>query len=329
MKFTSVGALEKNLKESHHLAPIYLIADASEYERKKLIDRIGKSLNVSRIIRLNAETPIEAVKNEILSPNLWGETLLVVYDGVDKVKGLDQLFFHFPSHVFLIVGTSGFKPVSELYQKGKKEIVALDLSGERPWEHERRVKEWLFERVKEEGKRISSDGVQLLLDTLGSDVAALDPEITKLLCYIGEKEVIALTDIQAICSTRDLATGWQLAEKIVWDRPVNLAGKLSDHSFLFPFLGQLRYHFQLGYQIAEQMSKKPHDLKHHFPAVRNLEKLAPIAKVRRPSFFSRGLQSLFELELAAKSTGADIGVLFDLFQAKIYENSLSASQPAS
>jgi hypothetical protein len=46
--------------------------------------------------------------------------------------------------------------------------------------------------------------------------------------------------------------------------------KLSDLSFLFPFIGQLRYHLQLGFRLAEllETNATPGDIKHHFPSLR-------------------------------------------------------------
>jgi DNA polymerase III subunit delta len=339
VKFSSTLAFDKHLKEAFpdHLAPIFLLVVSCEYERRKNMDKITALVQKKdphlRLVRLSGlDSSPEHVKAELLTPSLWGGLTLVVYDAVDKVKNNDvlgDLFAHFPPHVHLILGAASFKPVSELYQKGKKEIVVLDMSDEKPWEKERRLQEWMVAQAKLEQKILSADVAHYLLQHLGPDLATLDQELAKLICYAGDKPRIDLQDAQAICGTRDLFTGWQLAEKIVWERPASLGEKTSDLGFLFPFIGQLRYHLQLGYRLAELVEAKASsgDIKHHLPSLRpqQLEKYSHIIKTRPHRFFQRGLNALYELEFASKSSPLDIGALFDLFQAKLYAHNLPAS----
>lgn len=343
MKFSSITAFDKHLKEAFpdHLAPIFLVITSCDYERRQNIDKITALIQKKdpsvRLVRLTGlEDPLEQVKGELLTPSLWGGLTLVIYEAVDKVKNnaaLGDLFAHFPPGVHLVLGASGFKAVSALYQKGKKEIVVLDMSDEKPWEKERRLQEWLVHAAKLQQKTINSDVVHYLMQHLGPDLATLDQELSKLLCYVGDKPRIELEDAKAICGTRDLFTGWQLAEKIIWDRGASLGEKLSDLGFLFPFLGQLRYHLQLGFRLAELIEAKatPGDIKHHFPTLRpqQLEKFSSLAKARKSPFFSRGLQLLYNLEFASKSSPLDIGVLFDLFQAKLYQGQNEKTLPSS
>lgn len=333
MKFPSVAVFDKHLKEAFpdHLASIFLIVTPDEYERRKNIDKITALLQKKdahlRLVRLSGlEDPIERVKQEILTPSLFGGLTLVIYEAVDKVKNnadLGDLFAHFPPGVYLVLGAAGYKAVSELYQKGKKEIIALDMGDEKPWEKERRLQEWLVQEARRQQKSLNSDVVQYLMQHLGPDLATLDQELSKLICYVGDKPRIELEDAKAICGTRDLFTGWQLAEKIVWEKAAPLGDKVADMGFLFPFIGQLRYHLQLGYRLAELLASKATlgDIKHHFPSLRpqQLEKFSAQARSRKPRFFHRGLEMLYHLEFASKSSPLDIGVLFDLFQAKLYE----------
>jgi len=337
VKFPSVAVFDKHLKEAFpdHLASIFLIVTPDEYERRKNIDKITALLQKKdahlRLVRLSGlEDPLERVKEEILTPclfgGLFGGLTLVIYEAVDKVKNnadLGDLFAHFPPGVHLVLGATGYKAVSELYQKGKKEIIALDMGDEKPWEKERRLQEWLVQEVRRQQKSLNSDVVQYLMQHLGPDLATLDQELSKLICYVGDKPRIELEDAKAICGTRDLFTGWQLAEKIVWEKAAPLGDKVADMGFLFPLIGQLRYHLQLGYRLAELLEAKATlgDIKHHFPSLRpqQIEKFSAQARSRKPRFFHRGLEMLYHLEFASKSSSLDIAVLFDLFQAKLYE----------
>lgn len=309
-----------------------MIVTPCDYERRKNLNKVSELLLKKdpnlRLVRLSGlDTSIQQVREEILTPSLFGGLTLVIYENAESVKKLSDLLVPFPPSCHLILTASSFKPLSELYHQGKKEIVVLDLSDEKPWEKERRLQEWLVAEAALQHKSVGSEVVHYLLGHLGPDLATLEQELSKLICYIGEKNRIDLKDAEAICGQRDLFTGWQLSEKIVWDRPTSLGSKPSDLGFLFPFLGQLRYQLQLGFRLAEHLEKKAPDLKLYFPTLRpaQLEKLIPVAKARKSFFFQKGLRLLYDLEVAAKSSPLDITLLFDRFQARMYEKTLSAS----
>ncbi len=313
MKFSSWIPFEKHLKAT--LDPIVIIVVPCEYERRKYIDQV-KALISASVVSLNDDVSVEQIKHELLSPNLWSGRTLVIVDGADKIKNTVILADHaLPQGSYLILAAPSFKSLSPLYQKGKKEIIVLDLSEEKPWEKERRLQQWL------QGKT-SKEVAVYLLQHLGADAATLEQELNKLLCYVGEKNQITLDDVKAICGSRDLVTGWQLAEKLIWEKPVSLGHKSNDLGFIFPFIGQLRYHLQLGCQLAEL---QPAEAKQQFPHLRQFDKFSQIAKARKASFFARGLQALYDLEFASKSSSLDLGAVFDHFSAKLYENPLSSS----
>lgn len=328
-------AFDKHLKQAFpdHLAPIFIIAVPCDYERGRLFDKIASLVRIKdphlRTVRLTSpDDSFQRLQEEILTPTLWGGETLIIYEGADKVKNLhDLLSLRFPTQVHLLLGTSNFKPLSNLYLKGKKEIIVLDLSEEKPWEKERRLQEWVVLQARLAQKNLHPDVLHYLFEHVGPDAATLDQELAKLICYVGEKPQIDLKDAEAICGTRDLFTGWQLAEKIVWECPIALSDKPSDLNFLFPFIGQLRYHLQLGYRLAEFVKNPIPDFKRYFPTLRpnQLGKFIPLAKARKPHFFQRGLQALYNLEVASKSSPLDITALFDVFQARLYAKTLSTS----
>lgn len=276
------------------------------------------------------ETSPIIIQDEVRTPSLWGGLRVMIIEQIDKVKPLGpflDLLNHPSPDVFLIFLASTAKPVAELYQKGKKELVAVDISDEKPWDKERRLQEWVREEARKAGKQLSSDVAAEMLRHLGPDLATLHQELRKLITFIAEKTVIERKDVEAICGAKDLTTGWQLAETVVWKQPVSLKDKIGDLGFLFPFLGQVRYHLQLGAQMADLLERKTasHELKKHFPTVRSLDKFIPIATQRGSRFFLNGLSKLYDFELLAKSASLDLGVAFDVFQAKIHEKTHSAS----
>jgi DNA polymerase-3 subunit delta len=214
--------------------------------------------------------------------------------------------------------------VAELYQKGKKELVTVDVSEEKPWDKERRLQEWMRGEARKAGKELPAGVAAELLKHLGADLATLHQELKKLMTFACDKTVLESQDVEAICGTKDLSTGWQLAEALVWKEPISLKDKMGDTGFIFLFLGQVRYQLQLGAQMADLIERKAatHELKQHFPSVRpqNLDKWIPIATQRGSHFFLNGLVKLYDFEVTAKSTSVDLGTAFDLFQIKLHEN---------
>ncbi len=55
--------------------------------------------------------------------------------------------------------------------------------------------DWVAERVRAEGKRMGPDAIEALVRTAGAEMRQLEMEITKLVCYIGESEVITPRDV--------------------------------------------------------------------------------------------------------------------------------------
>ena len=337
MKFQTGTAFEKHLKESypHHLARLYLFISPCEYEKRvwteQLVQLLRQKEDGLQMTRFVAPEPSPMViLDEVRAPSLWGGLRILIVDQIDKVKPLGpflDLLNHLAPDVVLIFLAGSAKPVAELYQKGKKELVAVDISDEKPWDKERRLQEWLREEARKAGKQLSPDVAAEILRHLGTDLATLHQELKKLITFVAEKNVLERRDVEAICGAKDLTTGWQLAEAVVWKQPVSLKEKIADLGFLFPFLGQVRYHLQLGAQMADLIERKaaPQELKKHFPSLRTLDKLLPIATQRGSRFFLQGLLKLYDFELQAKSASIDLSVAFDVLQAKIYEKTYSAS----
>lgn len=276
------------------------------------------------------ETSPMVIQDEIRAPSLWGGLRVICVDQIDKVKPLGSfldLLDRVPPDVVLIFFSVAAKPVAELYQKGKKELVAVDVSEEKPWDKERRMQEWIKDAARKEGRQLSSEVAIELVKDLGTDLATLHQELKKLITYAGERVALTLADVEAICGAKDLTTGWQLSEALVWKGPVAVQEKMGDLGFVFPFLGQVRYHLQLGAQIAELVERKVavHEIKQQFPSVRSIDKLIPVAKERGTRFFINGLLKLYDFELNAKSSSLDLGVMFDIFQGKVYEKANTSS----
>jgi DNA polymerase III subunit delta len=61
--------------------------------------------------------------------------------------------------------------------------------------------DWIFGRVKQEGKRIEPGAVEQLIQAVGSEMLLLEQEIIKLVCYVGEADTIRGRDVAAVVAS--------------------------------------------------------------------------------------------------------------------------------
>jgi len=59
---------------------------------------------------------------------------------------------------------------------------------------------WVEERVRQEGKRIDRDAVETLVRTVGAEMRPLEMEISKLVCFIGDRDMISSRDVATVVS---------------------------------------------------------------------------------------------------------------------------------
>lgn len=328
MKYQAVAAFEKHLQDAFpsHLSPVYMVVSSCDFERRKMIEKIvtilrKKDPSLNGVISDATLISLDSVLDELNTQSLFGQYTLAILDRADKLKDNEKLIRYLtsPSRTsFLVLGATAMKPVSPLYLKGKKEMVILDLSEEKPWDKRRRLQDELISEAKQSKKTLSVDAASYLLDHIGLDVATLQQELLKLLCYVGERPQISLSDVKIMCSTQESLTGWQLAEGVIWNNETVGGDKSCDLGFLLMFLGQLRYQLQTGYQIASYLTQ-PSEIGRLFPQLRpqTLEKYVSGARQKKAAYFHRGLLALFELEVAVKSSNLDLSLLFDRFIAKL------------
>ncbi len=333
VKYQNMQALEKHLKEAfpHHLAKVYLVASPFDRERRRIIEKIGKVIErkestLSTVAYETSQTPLASVLEQLNTKSILGGSSLVVLEGIERLKKNEcELLAHYVENpspfAYLILGGAALKGLGDLYRKGSKELVILDLGEEKPWDRERRLKEDLLFQASAEGKRLKPDVASYLLELIGPDLSSLEQELSKLICYVGERHEIERGDVCAISSSREKTTGWQLAETLVWTEDPLPQDPAADLSFLLALIGQLRYHLELGaqFQALLELGLSPQQIAEHLPQVRPavFERFLSIARRRSSGCFKRGLSALFELELGCKNNAGDPLLLFDLFTAKL------------
>lgn len=331
MKYQNINAFEKHLQEAfpHHPSFVYLVVAPSPFEREvaleTLVGLIKKRDPAQMLEKIEAEEGVlAAVTEKLYSPSLFGGTPFILLDGIDKIKNHEALLKYVVRPVrgsFLLLGASSLKPLTALYQQGKKEMVVLDLSDEKPWEKQKRVQEWVVKLARKEGKEFKGDALSELFARVGYEMTPLAQEVAKVCCYGGEKKSVELEDVKAVISSSLMATGWSLSEALVWGSGKIEMAKTDDLAFFLPLLGQIRYHLQLGAQIASLLDQNlsSQEIAAHFPNLRSahFEKYKQEVQKKKRAYFVRGLKALYEIEVYAKSSFLAPSLLLDLFVGKL------------
>ena len=123
---------------------------------------------------------------------------------------------------------------------GSAEGVTLDLTKEKGWERERRLKRHLLSIAKKGGRTIEPKALDALLRC--AHFGVMVKEVEKLICYTEGKELITLADVEELTPFEvTQEKGWGALEAFVAGRG---SLTLEDPSQFFSLAGQVRYLFQ-------------------------------------------------------------------------------------
>ncbi len=338
LKFQQFLALQKHIQSSASVKQVpksYLIIHPQREERRKLLEQLALELtaiykNGVTLFLGVEEAPWGQVYDALMTPSLFGEEQIVVWDGLNSKnvseqvlaeKSRDYILKPSPQAFFLMGAEGASKGFIDLYQNTKKELILLDFSEEKPWDKQKRVQQEMLLLVKKEGKSISPDAFSRLQFLAGSEPLILESELIKLITYVGDRKEISEKDVDAIASSSATATGWQLSEALVWGDTLSMPSASIDLSFLLALLGQVRFYIQQGRQVGfclqqkmtqEEVSKEIPQLK---PA--QFQKISSSLRLRKMAYFDAALSSLYEVELLCKNSNFSPVFLFDLLQTKL------------
>lgn len=311
MKFQRFEALEKHFSSAHpdHLSQIYLLVCPKVEEGQRLLMEVAELIASkkpgSKIYR--PATLIDAVSH-LNGPSLFGELPIVLTaPSKDELSKLSTLpIFH--GHLLILVKEAG-----QLYTKGKRELVMLDLTYESLNDKETRLSRYITRSLIKEGKSMAVAVQNFFIKRLAHDFSLIDQELAKLCSYTGKRTEITALDVEAISIQIDLEIGGlQLAEQLILGQ-AKLPYPIEDTSDLLMLVGQLRYVLEQALTIASlQKRGAPHE---EYPPLKpyQLEKSAALARAKGCDYFIQALTALFELELAVKRSLASPQLLFDRF----------------
>lgn len=196
--------LNKDLKD-RNFRKVYLLFGEEDFLKKsyknQLRDAIagedtmnynyfqGKGLDVKEIISLADTMPFFADRRLIL---LEDTGFFKSAAGEELVDYLPQM----PDSTCMIFVESEVDKRNRLYKKVKDLGYAAELSRQ----DASQLARWAGRILAKDGKKITGRTMELFLASAGDDMENIHMELEKLICYVGDREVVTDEDVQAICT---------------------------------------------------------------------------------------------------------------------------------
>lgn len=222
--------------EKGQFAPVYLFVGEEDFLKEEAIRRIKAALvdsitqNFNLDVFYGGEGEVTRVVNVASSPPLLAQRRLVILKEINRLSPSDRRVLlsyvqnPSPTTCLLLVGPKVDLEKGFFRQLSQQTVTVIF------WRlFEEQIPDWIRERVREKGKRISSQAAGLLQEKVGNDLWTLDNEIEKLMLYVGPREQIELEDVNLVTG------GWRM------DTVFNLSDAIGDRDLVraLHVLGQL------------------------------------------------------------------------------------------
>ena len=163
-----------------------------------------------------------------LSPSLFGESMLVVVNGIDSATEevaalLESVVADIPEHVRLVIthpgGVKGKRLLEIIRKAGAVEANCGELK-------KADLEAALVAEFRKHGRKVTSDAVAALQEAVGSDLAELLAAVSQLSSDI-ESDMIDAADVAQYYEGINEVAGYQLSDAMWNATPIELLQKLS------------------------------------------------------------------------------------------------------
>ena len=297
------------------IRPIYVLYGGDPYlcdmHRRQVISLvIGEADPQLCVSTFDATAELAEVLDELRTMPFLAPRRVVVVRDADAFVGAyrESLEAYLNSPVAsstLILTVSSWPSRTRLYKLVAKIGQAIDCSTPGPKDLAR----WLQLAASERGKKISPEAVELLVQWVGADMAALNSEIDKLSAYVGRRQKIDAGDVSAVVSASAGPAAFDLTNAITAGDAkaalVALDGMLTTRGDEFKTLGMIAWHLRRAVQAQQllQAGKRPQEALPRMPYAQRDAFLRMLT--RRPmKAFHSDFRRLIRADLAMK-TGTD------------------------
>jgi len=169
---------------------------------------------------------------------------------------------HIPQTTCLVLFSNTVDNRLKFYQSLKKLATEVEFSALDPEE----ASDWIRERVKTYGKKITSEGINFLQEAVGNNLYELSNELEKLSLYVKERESINLEDVETVVGYTKAENISQLAQAIVGKNLSQALKILKDLSLSKERETSINYrlgdHFLKLYQVKASKDQNIYNLAH-------------------------------------------------------------------
>jgi DNA polymerase-3 subunit delta len=217
---TNFFELEKTLR-SDNLSRLYMLLGAEDFLVRRLTARLielalGDGLrdfNFAELEALSASAP--ALLQELNVYPLGSSRRVALIRDVGSLpaaaqEALEKSLSNLPDFITLILTSERFDRRKTLYKAIEKNGVVIELGPLRPAE----VKTWIREMLAEKGKKASPYLIDNIFELTGSDLSDVSNEVTNLLDYMGERNAVEQSDIDALVESRRREPIYMLSEHV-------------------------------------------------------------------------------------------------------------------
>jgi DNA polymerase-3 subunit delta len=186
---------------------IYLLYGEERYLKKQYTERLRNALcaegdQMNTHFYSGKDIPIgEIIDLAETMPFLAERRVIFISDSGLFKSGGEKLaeYLNAPSETAYFIFTE-----SEIDKRSKlfKAVQSNGYAAEFTVQDEQTLKKWIAGVLGRDGKKITENTVQLLLQKTGTDMENIQMELEKLVCYCMDKEIVTAEDVEAICTTR-------------------------------------------------------------------------------------------------------------------------------
>ena len=335
MRFYQIDSFKQHLKSTslEHLSHFFLLVVPSDSERRKASQWVKETIehHYPKIDFLQTHE-LGDVLSHLASGSLFGDAAVVLFEP-EKPLTEEQinLFMPLSSHHFLILALKEKQEVVErFYLKAKKQVELLDMSAEKPWEMQNRLKRSAQEYLALQSQRFSQAALELIFEKVAPDAAFVEQELDKLIQFTAGRAQIERADVEQLTSDSKKNNLWQVAQQLVWEMKAEAVEKALEIGDGIGLIYPLRQQIELGWIVAFGLEQKWSDSE----IAKELPQLKPKALAEHTArarelglpFFKAAWEALYECELALKNYGEERTLLY-LFLGRLHalKDALSAA----
>lgn len=146
----------------------------------------GKDINVNEVVDLSETLPFFADRRLILIE----DSGLLKKGGEELAEYINEI----PESTFFIMVEDEIDKRSKLYKSINKNGCVVEFGQQT----DELLARWVGSRIRKEKKGMSQEAYNLFISKTGTDMENIDKELEKLICYCIDKDMIELSDVQAV-----------------------------------------------------------------------------------------------------------------------------------